>query len=410
MGKKTRPKTAGLALAAIIIVAVMAAIFLGPGAVSPTLAAKDFDLAETIEDIESLDSLTNLAISPGFILWIRGVHGFFTIKDKEKAPFYASGYFILGLGAILLLFLGKDFMPFEPLQKFLTAMEEGSMSLWGLLGYLTFIPEISSIMTPSAKVAVSLFLAEPALAADSAASGEPGFLVSFLATVVGTVIYWIVWLVSNSLNVLCLIAPSFVAPLLKGFRLALVGAIWALATIHPALGLIAALIVLGGAIILVRWSFRLSVWGLLFSFDLVFRRWRQPDPPADAGILAFASAKAKKTLKIPKRTLGRLFKRGENLYFSYRKFLLRPTEIQLEPGSYVIGRRLTAPVLAARDQKGELWPLFSFRLSLKGHDSFLLSTLGVSNVVEMGVLKSAKKAIAWLKSLIHGDEEALELT
>ncbi|MDR1873033.1 MAG: hypothetical protein LBS60_14125 [Deltaproteobacteria bacterium] len=360
------------------------------------------DLATANDLATSVHSATGLAVSPGLVLFGRGLYGYLAADDRSQVPWHSSGSFLLIAGAVLLLFLSKDFLPFEPLQKLLAAAEEGVMGLWGLLAYALSVPGLASIIKPTAQEALNVvgpwFFTAAAQASDYSAGGEYGGAAGLLAAFCGTIVYWVIWCVSNSINVLCLLAPSLAAPVLKGFRALLTGTILGLGAIHPLLGLLASIIVIVISIVLVRWSFKLTVWGLLFSFDLVFRRWRKPDPPSDA-IWAFASGRAKKTLKIPKRTFGRLVLADDGLFFYYRRFLLFKTRVTVD-GPYAIGHRLTAPTLAIPNGQGGYSQLFSFRLSLKGHEEFLKRALGASSIEEMGILKGTKKAWAWLRDLV----------
>jgi hypothetical protein len=233
----------------------------------------------------------------------------------------------------------------------------------------------------------------------------------------GTVIFVSVFLVANSINVLCLLAPGFAAPILKGFRVAVVGGLTGLGMAHPLLGFIASLIVFHICMILAGRAFRLSVWGSLFSFDLIFRRWRHahakdyaqeksqnPEELRSREIQAFAGALAKKTLKIPKRSLGKLYYEDGKLYFSYRRLFLFPRIVPIE-GDWLLGKTLTAPIIALARPNGGRGELFFFRLKERGHEEFLRYLLLAPGIETFGLRKGAVKLSAWIKSLFQGSKD-----
>ena len=341
--------------------------------------------------------VTGTAVTPGLAILAQAVLARLSIGHGKPIPWYASNAFIIAVGAVLLLFALKDAIPFEPVHKLLAALEEGAMQFWGLAGLLLTVPVLELLQPASAMAAQG-----PPEA--SAAAG----ILGLLAVLAGTVTYAVVWFVSNSINVMILIAPALAAPVLKAIRLAIAGSLLALQAIHPALGLAASLLVIVMALLVAGWSFRLTVWGASFAFDLVFRRWRRRSRLAPGRpIPAFAGGAAGKLLGLPKRTLGKLRRLGDGrLIFSYRRFMMfaRSKEIS---GEVIVGRRLMSPVLAAYDQAGRLRELMVFRLSLKGHEDAAAWALGASRVETLGLLKGGAKAWAWLRSLVSRREPEL---
>lgn len=179
---------------------------------------------------------------------------------------------------------------------------------------------------------IPLATAAPAYAQGADSAAEPGAaeaLAGALASVAGAAVLAVVWCVSNAINVLLLVAPGFAVPVLKGFRASVAGGLAALEAVHPLLGLIAAAAVALFCALVVRWSFRLTVWGTLFSFDLLTRRWRRPDPrlagrDGHPRARAFAAGRARQILRVPKRALGTLELGPGGLRFSWRRFLTLP--------------------------------------------------------------------------------------
>jgi hypothetical protein len=69
--------------------------------------------------------------------------------------------------------------------------------------------------------------------------------------------------------------------------------------------------------VLAGWSFRLSLFGTVFAWDLLLHRTREP---VGAAILAFSGA----GMALPARTMGYLERRGEKLELVYRPWLILP--------------------------------------------------------------------------------------
>jgi hypothetical protein len=272
------------------------------------------------------------------------------------------------------------------------------------LAFLAAIPGLAGAITPAASAALEaaarLFSAAQAMAADQGLSQTVvSALAGFMASLTGAVIFIAGWLTSNTVTVLCLLAPGLAAPVLKSFRLLAVGSLVGLQAAHPALGLLASLAVIVICLILFAWSFRLTVWGVLFSFDLVSLRWRRAEPPAPPEkVLAFAGASAPKDLGINKRTLGWIVRGGDRPIFTYRRFLVFRRAVPL-PSPFVIGRTLTAPILAAAGRDGRYRELMFFRLKDKGHEPFLREILGAASIELFGLAKSSRRAWDWLKGL-----------
>ncbi|MDR2387417.1 MAG: hypothetical protein LBE80_07540 [Deltaproteobacteria bacterium] len=427
-----------LSLTALTALLALLALFFLTQA-SPLMAQDDQPgqdiLINKISD--EIQSTTGLAITPGLTMLIRGTINNLRAEKGAELPWHSTWKFLLSLGLLLALFLGKDFIPFEPAQKFLMAGETGFMKLLGLLAFVSAVPDLSQSLSPaldSALNSLAPIIQSPIALASSdltssdltskalATTSEAGFsqlllrpLASALSTIGGAVIFLAVWLVSNATNVLCLLAPGLAAPIIKGFRLTLVGLLTGLGLAHPFLGFLASLAVILICLMVMGWSFRLFIWGSLFSFDLIFRRWRhidQEDLSSEGcpGLPAFAGALARKQIKVPKRTLGQLFFKNGQLFFTHKRFLFFKKTVAIQ-GNLVIGKTITAPILALQKPTGGYGQLFFFRLKQKGHEEYLKKQLRANSIENFGLLKGGLKAWAFIKSLFKSsDNLALELS
>lgn len=348
-----------------------------------------------------------MAISPALIMFCDGLIKYYISSDREQLPWYATPGWLIALGLILVLVFGKDVLPLPgPVKSFLSAMEEGGMPLVAVLGFLAVIPSLGSALSPYGTEIVTSILplfqsglahAQDTAAAAGSSTSLAATLGGILAAMAGTVIYWVVWCVSNTVTVLCIIAPSMAVPVLKAFRLGVLSILYGLAALHPALGLAAALLIIVLSLMVVRWAFRFSIWGFLLAFDLLRRGWRKP--PTGTRILAFGAGDAPVSLGIPKRTIGYLFKADNRLVFRYRRFLLFPVECVVPSQNLIVGSCLLTPVLASMDEMGYLSEMFTFSVRYRSHETYLAEFSGAEGVRDMGILKRAAGVLSWFKNL-----------
>jgi len=121
----------------------------------------------------------------------------------------------------------------------------------------------------------------------------------------------VVWMVGHAFDVLALVSPfPFLDLLLKGFRNAILVALAVTTAINWKLGLAASLALILVFLALVGWAYRLLVFGVRFSWDLLrvlITEWRRVPSP-DKPILAFA---ARGVTSVPRRTYGKLSRDSE---------------------------------------------------------------------------------------------------
>jgi hypothetical protein len=84
--------------------------------------------------------------------------------------------------------------------------------------------------------------------------------------------------------------------------------------------------------------------------------------------------------------------------------LLFPRIVPIE-GDWLLGRTLTAPIIALARPNGGRGELFFFRLKEKGHEEFLQSLLLAPGIEVFGLRKGAGKLSTWIKSLFHRSED-----
>ena len=344
---------------------------------------------------EVLNETVGTAISPLLVIFVKLA----TQSDSE-----AVNPLLYVCGLLLLLILLKDVLPVSFLKKPLDATEELTSLLPALMGLVFILPQLMDLLTPATAESFQALLdsvgSSQAYAADSLEPVTPGvsdlakWLGGTAVALAGTITYFAVWLLSNTLTILCLLVPAPLGPVVKSGRLAVLGFLYALSTYHPWLTLFFSIAIIIIAFLICRWSFKLTVWGGLYSFDILTLAWRRHKPGPKP--MAFITGNGQKVLRIPKRTLGRLTIENGRLIFRYRYFLLLPREVELPPLNQIaIGQRLTSPLILQRIEN-RLVPLLSFRLSCRTHEELLAQQFGGLDVLKVGLSKWLKGAWSWL--------------
>ena len=128
-------------------------------------------------------------------------------------------------------------------------------------------------------------------------------------------------------------------------RLALVGLVLGAAKVSAVLGLLVAVPCILVAFLVAGWSFRLMVFGLVWSIDFLLGRDEAPGRRRRA--LAFATDGAD---GVPARTLGRVTWRDGRAELRYRPWLVLPARTDGRcPTPTGSAAGLTGPVLLARE-------------------------------------------------------------
>jgi hypothetical protein len=205
------------------------------------------------------------------------------------------------------------------------------------------------------------------------------------------IVFFIVWLASNAINVLILLSPfAVVDTALKGFRLLVLLTVTATAFANPWLGAVWALIIIGLAYFIAGWSFRLSHFGSVFVWDFVTcRRTRfVPDQSTNRMFLA------RKINKVPARSYGKLLRDVKgSLVLIYRPWLVgRERALALPEGSYTISWGLLYSQIMSVEGRG-LTSAMLLPPRYRGHEEELARIYGLTGVRDGGL----RAAFRWLK-------------
>jgi len=296
-------------------------------AVTPTVGN---ELARTITQV------TGVAISPLLGTGAVGAWRYFEtpVDRRAQLPWYAQPWFWVPALALVAVAFAKDAMgPVTPsvLKKPLDVAEVVENKVSGLVAAGAFVPLV-----------VGLFGGLPGteagnLAGAGLAAATSSPWINTLLAPFAVVAFVVVWLLGHVINVLILISPfTTLDTVLKMARTAVLGTLVGASFIDERVGMVWALVIILVGTLLAGWSFRLTVLGTVFVWDVLSRRRRsfRPDPEANWVFLSRDLGEA------PLRTYGKL-RREENdaLKLTYRPFLVgREQTVTLPPGKYCVGR------------------------------------------------------------------------
>lgn len=160
------------------------------------------------------------------------------------------------------------------------------------------------------------------------------WLLNILTVPFGIAVFAVVWMASHAINVLILLSPwGAIDAALKGARTALLGLLTITATMNPWISAALSLVVIIVAYLVAGWAFRLTIFGMSFSWDFfTLRRKRFTVAPNDNKVFAGGNLP-----EVPPRTYGRLRKSEAGLSFTYKPWLVLPekTAVIDDPNMHV---------------------------------------------------------------------------
>jgi len=210
--------------------------------------------------------------------------------------------------------------------------------------------------------------------------------------------FFLVWLVSHTINVLILLCPfSTIDLMLKMLRNSVIAVLAGASMINSYMELFVSLMIIVFAYFAAGWSFRFMVFGSLFSSDILLRRSKKCDPD-DPEIRAFAG---KDLSGVPSMTYGTLKKGdGSVLEFTYRPWLLFPSRkicSREESRNYEIGKETLSPIVLKPGEKQNSYLIF-FRLRsmYKSHEDSVAEALGIDSIRDVTISRGIREGWRWL--------------
>lgn len=347
---------------------------------------------------ETISMVTGVAISPLLGVGAVGAYKWFETPKEKKGdlPWFANPLFwvpaLLLVGACFLKDSAGIAIP-TVLKKPLDVADAVENKISGLVATAAFVPIAAAIFESPNPDSASL-------ASLGFATIDLHWLYNALMVPVAMVVFFIVFLASNAINVLILLSPfSTVDAALKGFRTAVLASVAGSSFVNPWIGAAWALVIILFSWLIAGWSFRLSHFGLVFVWDFFTGRRNRfkPDPKENKMFLGC------KTQKVPTRTYGKLSQneKGE-LVFNYRPWLVLPLRtIVLPPGIYEAGRGLFYSEVIRLDGE-EIKTVLLLPPRYRGHEEEIAQIYCFAGTRDVGI----RAAWAWFKSLFGGRRAA----
>ena len=257
--------------------------------------------ASGLEAAQAISTITGVAISPLLGVSGIGVWKYFKTAPEKRAklPWYAQPWFWgPALLLVVLAFVKDTFGTALPtvVKKPLDVAEAIENKISGLVAAGAFVPLIAAIFAATGD--------------DRALYGDAGLammnltpLLNLLTVPLAIAAFVVVWMVSRVVHVLILISPfTTVDAALKSVRPFVLSTVAGTAFVNPYVGAAWSLVIILICFLLAGWSFRLMIFGTVFTWDLVtFRKNRFKVEP-DSNWM-FTACEVNKT---PIRTYGKL--------------------------------------------------------------------------------------------------------
>lgn len=404
-------------LLALAVAAVAPAFAAEPAAIPADPDRAHFRVGEELA--KTVTVVTGVPISPLLGVSALGAFRWLRTAEPQRAalPWYARPWFWgSGLALVFLFFANTTIGGLIPgLKKPMDFVEEHENKLSALLATPIVLLEGQRLLASSGLLAAlpaaggagvplsSAGLAALVVAGDVDAWVAP--LVKLGLGVLSIACFVVVFLAFHAIQVLIALSPSAILDMiLRTFRVSMLVVVAGTAGLDPYLGAAVGLSILLVAWFVAGWSFRLSVYGSVLSWDFLAGRDGGADP-ASAPLRAFA---ARGLRGVPARSYGRLEPAGAGGWrFRWRPWLVLPARaVELGAGTRLALRRgAISPTLFAAGVLREP-TLARFPPRFRGREEELARRLGATEVRDGRIVRGAKAAWAWLKELALGAEPA----
>ena len=368
------------------------------GAVGPGSLASSNPSTPGVAAAEAISTITGVAISPLLGVSAVGVWKYFKTPPNGRAglPWFAQPWFWIPALLIVVLCFVKDTagtaLP-TTVKKPLDVLDAFENKISALVAAGAFVPLIAAFMQSVNEASAAETLGvSPFLAVIDVSS-----LVNTLLIPMSIAAFLVVWMAAHTINMLILISPFTTLDLvLKSVRTALLSFVAGTALLNPVLGALVSVMIIFFSILVAGWSFRLMLFGTVFAWDFLTRRYRRFQP-GEMTNRAFLVSKLHRT---PIRTAGRLTKNEHGqMQFEYRPWLVCAKRvIALPTGNYAIGRGLLHPALL-KIEGGGTRELLWFPPRFSSHEETLARVYGLQGVYDVGLLRGFKALWQWLRAL-----------
>jgi hypothetical protein len=363
-----------------------------------------------------ISKVTGCAISPILGISVLGAYTYYTTPaaDRGRLPWHAVPRFWVPLLVVLLGIILKDSAKIAlpkiimtPLDAAETLLEKNTSAVLALIVLLTSITGrgLDQLQLTASSFSPSI----PACAhaavetAQQAVPNLAGAIELGALILVVTVVYTVVWIVSQSFNILIFLCPfSSIDLLLTLGKNSVLALLLGAFLFHPFAGLMVALMIFLISFFFFSWSFRFMLFGTLIALDLL--RGPARILPADTREIPVFSCRELK--EAPAMSYGWLRRRGDSLVFTYRPWLfLRPHAIPL-PNScaeYSLGQsNYSALLIREHATAGSYTALCRLRPRYNSHEQRIAELLGLNGVSDLKRGKPLQKGLSWFREPFAG--------
>lgn len=359
---------------------------------------------------EGIAEITGVAVSPLLGVSVIGAWTWLKAEDfeREMLPWYCHPLaWGIGLSIIALCLMKDIFGAMVPAiaKKPLDWLELFENKASALMASTAFVPLVVIAMSRVGHIQREAAVGAATLPLGSIADfamQTPWFTVA-----VALIAFLVVWLSSHAIHVLIAISPfGLVDAVLKLTKLGILTVVVGSAAIHPWLGLLVALMLMGIGFLIVGWSLRLMLFGMLMGFDWILCR-RVDVSEARKGAKAFL---ARRMSGVPARTLGRvvLDELGRPRFVWQSGFFGPKRSFPLEESSLVICKGLVNPSLSQIEEGGSRpCSLLVLLPRYRGVEEGLAAHLGCQAVIENGVIRGFRAFRQWFADVIGSERRGM---
>lgn len=381
-------------------------------ATAPAPGEEHFRTGEEVAKTVTL--VTGVPISPLLGVSAVGALRYFRTPDalRPALPWYARPWFWGGGLALVFLFAANTTIgaAVPGLKKPMDFVEEHENKLSALLATPIVLLEGQRMLERAGLLA--LFdrgsgprLAEAGVAAIGSVDAAVGPLVQLGLGVLSILCFATVFLAFHVIQVLIALSPSALLDMvLRAFRVGMLALVAFGSGLSPYLGAAIGLTLLFFSWLIAAWSFRLTVFGSVISWDFLSGRVGEANAARDR--LRVFSGRG--LAGVPVRSYGEIeVEAGGPRRFRWRPWLILPARVVEIAGSNRFGLRRGAisPTLyragvVRESVVGRFPPRF------RGHEEGLAARLGVVEVTDGRIVRGFKAAWRSLRDLLSGGESA----
>lgn len=363
-------------------------------------------------------TVTGIAISP--LLGTAGYGVYLNVRadtpeKKAALPWFAKWTFILPALLVVGACAAKDAFGATippPLKKPFDVAETLENKLSGLVAAGAVVPFTMSALSKwvvggggsgVSGAGLGGGLSEAGLATVQVGAVDWSWLLSLMTVPLGVAVFVFVWMASHAINALILLSPwGAIDAVLKGARTGLLGLVVLMAAINPWLSALLSLVLVVTAYWVAGWSFRLTVFGAVFSWEFLVGKNKRFEPSETGGNGMFSGAGLTKA-GVPMRTWGRLeaeMATGGQV-FTYRPWLVmteKRVEVSLVEGH--VGKGLFFSTLREGDRTAFILPP-----RYRGHEDKLVTLYGLRGIEDAGM----RRAWGAMRELFGGGASRTQL-